>query len=144
MFYIRFVGGLPVELSNTCPKDGVQWCSRDGWQSSRDCESYKQAETWSKYLTAMTGRQFLPADEGAGVWPRYRVIEAPAIGDEVSYSFNGDTYPCGTIVKLTPTWQVTTSDGTQFRRYRNTAGWRRVGGTFWMVKGHIYEQNPHF
>jgi hypothetical protein len=98
----------------------------------------------SAYLTAMTGRTYLGVDEGAHTYPRFRVIEAPAVGDEVSKSFNGDSYPCGKIVKITPTWQVTTDQGVKFRRYKETGGWRQVGGSFWMIAGANNDRNPHF
>lgn len=143
MFYIKFNGGLPCRISEEYPKDRAVG-RENGWISSRDFETKKDADTVATYLTSMTGDIYLGVDEGPGVSPRYRVIKAPKIGDEVSRSFNGDTYPSGKIVKITPTWQVTTDEGRKFLRYKETGGWREAGRGFWMVRGHIYEQNPHF
>lgn len=148
MFYIRIKNCLPLEVSLTYPTDG-DWSDgrftnrTDGWMSSRDFKSMAEARTMALYLTSMTGRTYLPADEGDGVSPRYRIVEAPRVGDEVSYSFNGDTYPCGKVVRITKGWRVTTDDGKVFNRYKESGGWRAVGGTWWMVQGHRYEQNPH-
>jgi hypothetical protein len=118
-----------------------------------DYDSVKDQWAWKSFdevsevaakLTAITGVMILPVDQGSGVSPRYRVIRAPVLGDAVSKSFNGDTYPCGYIARITKTWQITTDTGQKFRRYKNTAGWREAGRGFWMVGGHLYEQNPSF
>ncbi len=146
MFYILLKNGLPIRVSDELPK-GEKWADDvkgTGWFHSRDFENTKQAARMAGYLTFMTGTTYLAADEGPGVSPRYRIVKAPAIGEKVSKSFNGDTYPCGEIVKITPTWIVTTSTGQKFRRWKESGGWREQGRGFWMVPGHIYEQNPHF
>lgn len=151
MKYIRVERGRPVEVSATHPGCGDHWVRQSeplsqatGWMSSRDFKDLDAARTMATYLTAFTGRTYLPADEGDGVWPRYRVVEAPKVGDEVSRSFNGDTYPCGKVTKVTRTWQVTTDTGATFRRYKQTGGWREAGRGFWLIAGNHYEQNPHF
>lgn len=149
MFYIRFKNSYPVETSAEYPK-GAEWAEgsftnrTDGWISSRDLVSMADARCVALYLTSITGITYLPVDEGDGTWPRYRIVEAPVLGAKVSRSFNGDTYPCGEISKITKTWQVTTTDGAKFRRYKETGGWREAGGSFWMCSGHVYEQNQHF
>lgn len=151
MFYIQVENGRPVQVSKEHPGCGSHWahgyksmndCA--GWLSNRDFQSLEDARTMATYLTAMQGKIYLAADEGEHTYPRYRVIEAPRVGDEVSRSFNGDSYPCGKIAKITPTWQVTTDQGVKFRRYKNTGGWRKVGGTWWMIAGFHEERNPHF
>jgi hypothetical protein len=143
MFYIKFNGGLPADISPDLPK-GAPRGSKNGWVTSRDAETFEQASTWSKYLTAMTGKTYLSYDQGPSHYPRYGVIEAPAVDDPVSYGFNGDYYPCGTITRITKGWRVTTSEGKVFNRYKETAGWKMVGGTWGMVAGHVDERNPHF
>ena len=71
----------------------------------------------------------------------YDMIREPAVGDELSYAFNGDCYPCGTVTRVTKT-KCETSDGTVFRRLKN-GRWKK--DQMWsMVFGHIYEQNPCF
>ena len=152
MRFVKLKNGLPVELSNSYPKgDDVVWAKRgksgDGWISTRDLETFEEVTTLASYLTAMTGTLYLPADAGSHVSPRYDIIEAPKIGDEVSYAFNGDSYPDGTIVKISPNWMITTSTGKRYNRSRQGkgGGWRSVGGGTWsLVPGHIYEQNPSF
>lgn len=151
MIYIRVENGRPVEVSATNPGCGDHWVytglplkNATGWMSSRDFFSFEDAQTMSSYLTAMTGTMWLAADEGRGVYPRFRIVEAPKVGDKVSKSFNGDSYPCGEITRITPTWIVTTSDGSKFRRFKESGGWREQGRGFWMIGGHVYEQNPHF
>jgi hypothetical protein len=143
MFYIKFNGGLPCRISEEYPKD-EKFGRENGWISSRDFETRKDADTVATYLTSMTGETYLGVDEGPGVSPRYRVIKAPKVGDFVSKSFNGDSYPVGTITKISPTWIVTTDVGKKFRRWKETGGWREQGRGFWMVKGHHDERNPHF
>ena len=151
MIYIRVENGRPVEVSDKHPGCGDHWVETGmhlknvtGWMSSRDFNSFEDARTMAAYLTALTAKIHLPVDEGRGTYPRFRVIEAPKIGDEVSKSFNGDSYPCGKIVKITPTWQVTTDQGSKFRRYKETGGWRETGRGFWMIAGVHDERNPHF
>lgn len=149
MFYIRFHDFRIVEISENCPSD-VQWIPSgsdvrgSGWISSRDLKSMEDAVQISAELESFTNRRYLPVDAGAGVYPRFRVIQAPKIGDKVSRSFNGDTYPCGEIIRITPSWQIRTSSGVKFLRYRETGGWREACGSFFMIYGDLYEQNPHF
>ena len=149
MFYIRLQNGLPREVAESVDHNSVEW-ARDpesgratGWISSRDFKTFQQAQRMAGYLTFMAGEIYLAADEGTGVSPRYRVIKAPKVGEEVSKSFNGDSYPCGKIVKITPSWQVTTDTGAKFRRYKESGGWRETGRGFWMVAGVHDERNPH-
>lgn len=151
MRFVKLKNGLPVELSNEYPKgDGTVWAKRnekgDGWISTRDLNSFEEVTTLAAYLTAMTGKTFLPADAGAHCSPRYDVIEAPKVGDPISYGFNGDSYPDGEIVRITPNWMVISSTGSRYNRSRQGrgGGWRKVGGTWSMIHGHIYEQNPSF
>lgn len=149
MRFVKLKNGLPVELSDSYPKgDDIVWARRgktgEGWISTRDLESFEEVETLARYLTAMTGKTFLAGDRGSHCSPRYDVFEAPKVGDPVSYSFNGDTYPCGYITKITPKWHITTSEGKKFRRAGLRPGFRMEGGTWSLVAGHIYEQNPSF
>lgn len=144
MLYIRFKNGIPAEISKESPGCGNHWNTQNGWQSARDAQSFEQAATWSRYMTAMSGKTYLPIDNGPAVWPQYGVIDAPSVGDKVSRSFNGDSYPEGKVVKITKGWQVTTSTGAKFRRIGETGGWKECNGSFWMISGHHEEQNPHF
>lgn len=149
MLYIRFNGGLPCEISTEYPTPdivggGRVWGRENGWVSSRDAVSFAEAETWARYLTAMTGDAYLPIDNTDSTWPRYDVMKAPKIGDPVSYGFNGDYTPDGTIEKISPNWMITTSTGRKYRRKAQTSGWYQPGGAWGLVQGHVSERNPHF
>jgi hypothetical protein len=134
--------GLPLEVRYTYLNEFEQ---RDpAWQNRWDWKDYATVERLARYITAMTGKTHLPVDNTAAVSPRYDVMVAPAVGDEVSYGFNGDYYPDGTITKITKGWMITTSGGHTYRRKGNTSDWRQPGGTWGLVSGHHYEQNPHF
>lgn len=140
MIYVRIVNGKATEVSHKHPEDHAN----PEWQSRWDWKSYEHVVALAAELTALTGKLHLGTDATESTSPRYDVIEAPAIGDEVSKGFNGDYYPCGKIVNITPTFQITTDTGAKFRRYKNTAGWRQAGRGFWMVGGVHDERNPSF
>lgn len=152
MFYIRLSGGKIEEISSTYPKEPTGWewarnpsgARATGWMTSRDFITLEHAQTMAERLQAFDGNSYLATDESESTSPRYRVIQAPKIGDAVSKSFNGDSYPCGHIIKITPTWNITTDTGAKFRRYKQTSGWREQGRGFWMAAGHIDERNPSF
>lgn len=156
MLYIRIENGVAVEVSTkfpeACRTNPENWARSftdqikpNGWLSRTDMATLEFAEKIAAQLTETQGKVFLATDSGEHVSPRYDVIEAPAIGDKVSRGFNGDYYPCGEIVKITPKWMVTTSTGLKFRRQKNSGRWlQSPGGTFGMVGGHIDERNPHF
>lgn len=117
-----------------------QW---KGFENRNDWKSLSDATRIAEGLTKTTGVLYIATDAGETVSPRYDVIVAPKVGDEVSYSFNGDTYPCGTIVKISESLRtITTSDGKKFYRRHQTGSW--VKGGWSLVQGHHYEQNPHF
>lgn len=121
--------------------DGVKF---DRYEEAWDWKSFDQVSEIAAKLTAMTGKTYLPGDQGSGVSPRYRVFRPPELNDPVSKTFNGDSYPQGYICRITPTWQITTTTGAKFYRYKQTTGWREAGRGFWLCHGHIYEQNPSF
>ena len=116
MLYIRLENFVPVEVSHEHPKnpkasdwafriDGVTGLAKStgtGWMNRNDITSFEQAKTLASQLTLKTNRLFLAADAGESTSPRYDVFKAPVIGDEVSKSFNGDSYPEGMITKITP------------------------------------------
>jgi hypothetical protein len=141
MIFVKVENGLPVKVAEKLTSEQHQ---DPTWQSRWDWKDFETVSRLSKYITAMTGKIYLPTDATESTAPRYDIIEAPAVGDPVSYGFNGDYYPCGYITKITKGWRVTTSEGKVFNRRPNGRSWRMVGGTWGMVAGHISEQNPHF
>ena len=109
-----------------------------------DWTSFAEVEGLATQVTALTGDLHVGVDNGQGHYPRYDIIRAPAVGDKVSYGFNGDYYPDGEIVRMTNTLNVITSTGGTYRRRKNSASWRRAGGTWSLIQGHHNERNPHF
>jgi hypothetical protein len=93
---------------------------------------------------AHEGRVYIPTDAGGHVSPRYDVIEAPRIGDFVSYAFNGDSYPSGVITKISKTLRrVETEVGDVFYRRRESGSWVK-DRTWTMVHGYWSKKNPSF
>ena len=149
MLYITFANGLPTGVSSERPKgEGVTFSrdAKNGWQTRNDWTSFQQVCTIAQYLTAMTGKQYLGADAGSSTSPRYDIIEAPKVGDPISYGFNGDYYPDGSVARITPNWMIVSTTGSKYNRSRQGAGpgWNKVGGTWSMVSGHVDERNPSF
>jgi hypothetical protein len=106
-------------------------------------KTYTEAQAAAKKATADKGALHIAADAGGNVWPRYSVIEAPKVGNKVSYAFNGDYYPDGEIVRISDTMKViTTSTGNRYYRRGLSAQWIQTGGTWILVQGHRSELNP--
>lgn len=104
-------------------------------------EAVKAAEEQTK----ATGQEWLSCDRGSHVWPRYCIVQTPAVGDKVSYGFNGDYYPDGEIVRVSGgNLTVTTSGGHRYYRRGNSPTWIQAGGTWSLVSGHRDERNPSF
>ena len=73
------------------------------------------------------------------------ICRFPAVGDEVSYGFNGDRYPDGEIVKVSGTKKVvTTSTGRKYYRSASRPTSWLCAGTWSLIPGHVSTQNPHF
>lgn len=151
MRFVKLRNGLPIGLSNEYPKgDDVQWAKygnmSNGWISSRDLRSFEEVTTLASYITAMTGVLHLPADAGSSTSPRYDIVQAPKVGDPISYGFNGDYYPDGHIARITKNWMIVSTTGSKYNRglQGRSGGWRKVGGTWSMVAGHVDERNPSF
>ena len=118
---------------------GTDYECRTSWNTLED------AQFAADFATVFMDVPFLAIDNGEYVHPRYDIIMAPQIGDEVSYSFNGDTYPAGKIVTISKTMKrITTDEGVIFYGNPETGTWKRTGGTFFLVKGRIKELNPCF
>ncbi len=107
-------------------------------------KSYERMEEIAAELTEQTGVIYGAIDRGCGVSPRFDVMVMPQVGDEISYGFNGDYYPCGKIATISKSGSVITSDdGKRFYRRKLSGAWK-YQQTWTMVPGHISERNPSF
>lgn len=141
MLHVKFQNGVAVEVKQKLTD--AEYADRS-WQSRWDWNSFEQVEQIANQLSKPTEKQYLATDAGDGCFPRFDIIEAPAVGDPVSYGFNGDYYPDGYIAKISKKYMITTTNGTTYRRRGNSGSWKKPGGTWSLVAGHIEEQNPHF
>lgn len=113
-------------------------------ESRWDWKTMDRAEQVAADLTEATGTLYVATDGGSGLSPRYDVIEAPKVGDPVSYAFNGDYYPCGEIDRISESLRVIrTTTGRVFYRRRQSGAWISEG-TWSMVPGHVSRLNPSF
>jgi len=109
-----------------------------------DFANIDDAQRIANDATTLTGVVYIPTDAGAHVSPRYDVIEAPRVGEEVSRAFNGDYYPAGKIVKVSASMRrVETVQGIVFYRRGNSAQWLN-NGTWTMVSGVVDKRNHSF
>jgi hypothetical protein len=145
MLFVKFnlETGLPIAVTDEFPAEcKANW--NPAWKNRWDWTTFDRVVELATYITALTGDLHVGTDAGAHVSPRYDIVRAPKVGDEVSYAFNGDCYPDGVITALTKGLQVTTTSGSKYRRKGQTGSWLKTGGTWSLVNGHIYEQNPSF
>lgn len=118
--------------------------SNDYFDRVSRISTWKEIEEYAKELTKQTGKLYVPCDYGRYRSPRFEAVVVPQVGNEVSKGFNGDYYPQGTVVSVSPTLKkITTSTGLSFYRVGKTGGWRN-NGTWWLVSGHRSEWNPSF
>lgn len=120
-----------------------------GWLNRTDITSLEQAQALAESASGTLGIPHLAVDRGVGVSPRYDVIEAPMVGDEVSMAFNGDYYPVGKITRIGAGYKqikVVGPDGDKvFRRQggENGPGW--LYQRMWrLVDGKQSRLNPEF
>lgn len=116
----------------------------DRVESRWDWESFERVQGVAAFVTALSGRDYVGTDEGECVLPRFDVVQVPKVGDKVSYTFNGDYYPCGTVERVTKNLMVVTSTGHRFNRRKNTGSWVMPGGTWSLVSGHYTDKNESF
>lgn len=136
--YIKIVNGLPTEVADTYQP------ASEGWESCHDWRDLEWVQLLAQHVTKITQVHHIAVDEGPYTSPRFDVIRAPAVGDKVSYGFNGDYNPDGEIVRVTAKFTVTTSTGNTYRRRRLSSSWFRPGGVWGLVPGHRSERNPSF
>lgn len=117
--------------------------STDKVVSRRDFNSFEDAQAVVDSFSE-AGIDLLAVDNGANVSPRFDIIETPKVGEDISYAYNGDYYPCGQIASISKTMKrITSTTGRVFTRRKLTGAWKNQG--MWtMVSGHINKWNPEF
>jgi len=134
--------GLVMDISSEY-QAGREWINRN------DFHAFEFAATLAamcnaRAIGAGTTDRYMATDAGEHTSPRYDVIRVPQVGAAVSRHFNGDSYPAGTIAKISKSLRViTTTDGTTFYRRARTAAWVNAG-TWAMISGHRNDRNPSF
>ena len=109
-----------------------------------DWKTLEAATAVAAEATELTGKLHIATDAGSHVSPRFDVVVPPAIGDEVSYAFNGDYYPCGKVKSISKSLRMITTDlGKKFYRRGQTGAWV-MDGMWSLVPGHINRINPEF
>lgn len=155
-----------VEMSEKYPQECKDWAggpgpcpygrSADGsygagWINRNDISDHPAPFLFAQQIadgaSKLAGRAFLATDAGDHVSPRYDVIEAPKVGDDVSRAFNGDYYPVGKIVAIHKNYRRIVVDGDRgrliFSRRKESGAWVNKG--MWsLVPGVINRLNPEF
>lgn len=141
MLYFRInAAGAVTEIADKAPSPfGPDWANRWDW---KDLPS---AQKVAASATEHAGERYIAIDNGGGCYPRFDVIRAPKVGDQVSYSFNGDSYPDGEIKSISASLRLitTTTGGTYYRR-GESGRWVKKGGTWTLIRGHVNEHNREF
>lgn len=132
---------LYIELRNN-KAVAVHESSKVGYISRWDYESMDHVAKLAAELTEATGELYIPVTTGAS--PKWDVIKAPKVGDDVSYGFNGDYYPSGKITSISPTMKLITTEGGRRYYRKGTSGAWVMGGTWTLVQGVHFQQNPSF
>jgi hypothetical protein len=113
-------------------------------ESFHDLKSFEGACLLALSLSEESGLDYIGIDRGEWVWPQYGVILAPRVGEDVSYTFNGDYYPCGQIKSISKSLKlVTTTTGRKFYRRRLTGSWIN-DNTWTLISGYVSKRNPSF
>lgn len=121
----------------------TMWVMSAGWTDRNDWQTLADAERIAASATKATGKTWLACDKGDHVSPRYDVIEAPVVGQDVSWTFNGDAYPLGKISSVSAdhkTVMVEVAPGKKRRFARRGAGWANGGWS--LIPGTVNRQNP--
>ena len=133
-FYPYF-NSIPQTIYEMVEKETVVWTA--------EIKDFATVEKYAKQLTEVIGKKIIAIDRDR-VYPRFTIMEMYEIGDPVSYAFNGDYYPDGHIVKISPSLMITTSTGKKYRRYKTTGTWLQPGGTWRLIDGHHDDKNMSF
>jgi hypothetical protein len=120
----------------------------DAYTYRGDIKDFADAERIASLANMLAdGYTYVAVDAGPQVSPRFDVVRGFQVGDAVSRSFNGDSYPVGTVTKVSGANGriVTVSDGQSVRafyRRKLTASWVEKGGGFCLSRGIHEKRNP--
>jgi len=144
-FQRNSAGTLRVISQEKAHTTTLPYLCRHDFETLEDAQAVaEELNGFPKLNIAPFSDKYIATDAGRSCSPRYDVISRPQVGDEVSYAFNGDYYPDGTITKISPTLKkITTDTGSTFYRVRQTGSWKK-NGTWSLVHGHIDKRNPSF
>lgn len=134
LYFTETAEGIAVSTTHT-----------KGAQSRWEWTSKSQVNDLAARANAAAGQDlYIGIDRGQYSHPRFDVVRRPQVGEKVSYAFNGDSYPCGQVAKISGSLKViTTTTGERFYRKRETGSWIK-GGTWSLVLGHHDLRNPSF
>jgi hypothetical protein len=128
---IRDANGIVLSAKVSADQSGE---SRWDWKDIREVE----------HIASLLGEGFIGTDAGPNVSPRYDVIALPKVGDKVSYAFNGDSYPCGTVKSISKSKSlIITTEGQKFYRRKASGCWK-YNRTWSLQPGHVKKTNPSF
>lgn len=162
MLYFKINDRLDVvEISNGYPEEAKKsaqvWAMRAdgglgaGWLNrndiSQNASPMLMAQQIADSASKLSGAAYLAIDGGECVSPRYDVIKAPAVGDEVSKAFNGDYYPVGKIVAIGKEFKrirVEGECGVLIFFRRKLSGCWKYKGMWNLVGGSVSRWNPEF
>lgn len=104
-------------------RDAMHGISLDGRTRIRSmAEAMEAARFVTEALDKPEARRtFWAEDRTSSTSPRYAIIRAFVVGEPVSYGFNGDSYPCGRVTKIT-----SSSDAAPKGEKREEAGYRII------------------
>lgn len=143
IFIHRTLGN--VRTFQTLPPIDTLMGEPKNWECRNDWKSFSAAKRAARRATCAEYEEFIAIDKGPHHHPQFDVIQAPAVGDDVSYAFNGDYYPDGQITRISLMRRViTTSTGNRYYRARKNSGTWLKDKTWSLVPGHIDARNPHF
>ena len=144
-------GNLPPSAWARQPAGGgyskvCEWVIGAGWINRNDMDA-ALAEKVAASASEFAGRPYLVSDSGECVSPRYDVLAAPAVGDEVSMEFNGDAYPVGKVLSIAKNFSSVLVDGRngqQMRFHKKGARCSWVCRGFSLIPGVVSKWNPEF
>lgn len=138
MLYIDTNTDKVISADEAKDRRYVETTTRHDWLS------YDAACELAARVSFAMGELYIGIDNGENIYPRYDIIKAPVVGDDVSYTFNGDYYPDGKIVSISESLRVVVTDsGKKYYRRKLTGRWV-MNKTWTLVQGHHNDKNPSF